>query len=201
MNPKAEIRNLIFDIGGVVVLNKEIDFTKFDRKYSLPKGTIKEIVNNCFKKMSVDKNFNLREYFQKNFSHLLNFKQYQEITKQLFRNERINNTLIHWIQKKRKKYTICLLTNNTVILKRLLKKKFKILDVFDYIFNSADIGLLKPDPKFFEYVLKKLKTKPKKCLFIDNNSRNIKAAKNLGFNVILFTNNKNFFKKISKFKL
>ena len=106
MASKSKIKYLIFDIGGVVVLSKKIDFTKFDRKWSLPNGTVKKIVDACFKKMSLDKNFNLRKYFKENFSHLLSFKQYQEVTNRLFQNERINKTLVFWIRRKRKKYII-----------------------------------------------------------------------------------------------
>jgi len=201
MNQKTKIKNLIFDIGGVVVLSKKVNFEKFDKKWSLPKGTVKEIIASCFEKMSLDKNFNLKKFFAKNFSHFLSFRQYQKVTNELFKRERVNKSLIHWIRKKKNKYTICLLTNNTAILKRLLKKKFKIYNNFDYIFNSAEIGLSKPDPKFFKYVLKKLKAKPKDCLFIDNNSRNIATAKNLGFFTIIFTTNKNFFRKILTFNL
>lgn len=149
MNKNVKIENLIFDVGGVIVFSKKIDFVKFDRKCSLPKGTVKKIVDSCFKKMSLDKNFNLRKYFKENFSHLLSFKQYKEITIQIFKNERINKSLIRWILRKRKKYTICLLTNNTAILKKLLKKKFKVFDVFDQIFDSAEVGFSKPDPNFF----------------------------------------------------
>jgi len=115
-----------------------------------------------------------------------------------FESERVNKSLISWIQRKKRNYLICALTNNTAILNRLLKKKFKIYHIFDYIFNSAKMGLAKPDPKFFKYVLKKLKTKPKECLFIDNNLENIKTAKNLGFSTIIFLNNRDFFKKIKK---
>jgi len=201
MNIKVKIENLIFDIGGVIVLSKKVNFTKFDKKWSLPKETVKEIVDSCFKKMSLDKNFRLRKYFSDNFSHLLTFKQYQEVTSKLFKNEKINKSLIYWIRKNRKKYTISLVTNNTAILKRLLKKKFKVFDDFDYIFNSAEIGLSKPNPNFFKYVLKKLKTKSKKCLFVDNNSKNVEVAKNLGFNTILFVTNKDFFRKIYNLNL
>lgn len=199
MSQKLKIKNLLFDIGGVIVLKKRINFTKFDKKWSLPKGTVKRIIDSCFKEMSLNQNFNLEKYLSDNFSHYLSFKQYQEVADQLFRRERINKSLINWIRKMRKEYNICLLTNNTAVLEKLLKKKFKIYNDFDYIFNSAEIGLSKPDSKFFKYVLKKLKAKPKECLFIDNNPDNIKAAKNLGFFTILFTTNKNFFKKVSNF--
>jgi epoxide hydrolase-like predicted phosphatase len=199
MNPKLKIKYLIFDIGGVIVLSKRVNLEKFDRKWSLPKGTVRNIVNSCFNRMSLDKNFNLRKYFSTNFSHLLSFNQYRKVATELFKNERINKSLVHWIRKKKNKYTICLLTNNTAILNRLLKKKFKIYQDFDYIFNSAEVGLSKPDPNFFKYVLKKLKAESKECLFIDNNPKNIKVAKTLGFFTILFINNKNFFKKISNF--
>jgi len=113
-----------------------------------------------------------------------------------FESERVNRTLVSWIKKKKKNYTICALTNNTAILDRLLKKKFKIYYIFDHIFNSAEMGLVKPNPKFFKYTLKKLKAKPKECLFIDNNPENIKAAKKIGFSVILFLTNKDFLEKI-----
>jgi epoxide hydrolase-like predicted phosphatase len=115
-----------------------------------------------------------------------------------FESERVNKFLTSWIRGKKKNYKICALTNNTAILNRLLKKKFKIYHIFDHIFNSAKMGLAKPDPKFFRYVLKKLKAKPKECFFIDNNPENIKTAKNLGFSTITFFNNRDFFKKIKK---
>jgi len=199
MSRKLKIKNLLFDIGGVIVLQKKVDFTRFDKKWSLPKGTVKEIVDFCFDKMSLSKDFNLKKYLSDTFSHYLSFKQYQEVTNQLFKSERVNKSLINWIRKNRKKYTICLLTNNTAILKRLLKKKFKIYQDFDFIFNSAEIGLSKPNTEFFKYVLKTLKTNPAQCLFIDNNPINVDVAKNLGFNAILFVTNKEFFRKISKF--
>jgi len=198
MSQKTKIKYLIFDIGGVIVLSKKIDFKKFDKKWFLPEGTVQNIINSCFKKMSLDKNFNLKKYFLDNFSYLLSFRQYKEVTNELFKSEKINKSLINWVFKKKEKYTICLLTNNTAILKRLLRKKFRIYQNFDYIFNSAEIGLSKPNDEFFRYVLKTLKTNPEQCLFIDNNPLNIEAAKNLGFNTILFTTNKCFFKKISK---
>lgn len=201
MNPKLKIKNLIFDMGGTIVLSKAVNLRKFDRKWSLPKGTVKKVVNDCFKKMSLDTNFNFKKYFLDNFFHLLNLDQYEKVTNELFKNEKINKSLIYWIRKKRKKYTISLLTNNTAILSRLLKKKFKIYNDFDYIFNSAEIGLLKPDPNFFKYALKKLKARPKECLLIDNNPRNIKVAKKLGFSTILFISNKNFLKKIADFNI
>jgi HAD superfamily hydrolase (TIGR01509 family) len=117
---------------------------------------------------------------------------------QTLKSERVNKSLVSWIQRRKKNYKICALTNNTAILNRLLKKKFKIYHLFDNIFNSAEINLSKPNPKFFKYVLKKLKAKPKGCLFIDNNLENIKTAKNLGFSTIIFLNNRDFFKKIKK---
>jgi len=149
--------------------------------------------------MSLNKKFNLKKYFLTNFSNLLSFKQYQEVITQVFKAERLNKSLIRWIRKNRKKYTICILTNNTTFLNRLLKKKFKIYNDFDYIFNSAEIALSKPTSLLFNFIIKKLKTKPKNCLFIDDNPTNIKVAKKLGFFTILFINNKKFFEEIRRF--
>ena len=190
-----KIKNLIFDIGGVIVLNKKVDFSKFDNKFSLPKGKAKEIVMGCFSKKMTDKNFDEKTFFQKNFSNSLNWKNYQKMLKEIFKNEKVNTSLLNWIEKRRKNYKIYLLTNNTAALHRLLREKFKIESIFDSVFNSAEIGLAKPDLEFFKYLLKKIGTSSEECLFVDDNPKNIKSAENIGFRAILFENNKKFLER------
>ena len=180
---KETIKNLIFNIEGVVVLKSKMNFSKFDRKFFLPLGASEKIVNLCFKESVTNKNFDIRDYFKRN-SSILTYKQYKEITRESYNKERINKTLVKWLLRKRKEYKIFLLTNNTIELKRILKNKFGITDIFNKVFNSAEIGLAKPDPRFFRYILKKIKSFPKECLFVDNNTENIKVARKLDFKVI-----------------
>lgn len=66
-------------------------------------------------------------------------------------------------------------------------------NIFDNVFLSNEIGLIKPNIEKYKYVLKKLDTKPKKCVFIDNKIKNLAPAKELGFIVIKF-------ESIEKFK-
>jgi epoxide hydrolase-like predicted phosphatase len=51
---------------------------------------------------------------------------------------------------------------------------------FDEIFESCKIGLRKPDPKVFQYVLDKLRVKPEEAIFVDDIGTNLKSAKSLG---------------------
>ena len=57
-------------------------------------------------------------------------------------------------------------------------------DLFEKAYYSFNIGLYKPDPAIFEYVLKDSGLVPEETLFIDDYITNIEAAKELGFKVI-----------------
>ena len=59
-------------------------------------------------------------------------------------------------------------------------------DIFDNIFLSNEIGLIKPDMEKYKYVVKKLDTSPKKCVFIDDKIRNLVPARDLGIIVIRY---------------
>jgi len=201
MNSKLKIKNIIFDIGGVIILRRKFNFSKFDRKLFLPKGTTKKTIDLIFKKSMLNRNFDIENFFRDNPQLPLTLKQYKGITKEFYGEEKINRVLVNWLRGKNKNYKVFLLTNNTIELNNLLKERFQIFDIFNYIFNSAEIGLAKPDPKFFEYILKKLKTKPEECLFVDNKKENIEVAKQLGFYTILFKNNKKFFEKTTKINI
>ncbi|MFX1259455.1 MAG: HAD-IA family hydrolase, partial [Promethearchaeota archaeon] len=65
--------------------------------------------------------------------------------------------------------------------------------IFDHIFLSTEIKLRKPDLEKYKYVLKKLDTSPKSCIFIDDKLTNIITARQLGMYVIRF-------ESIEKFK-
>ena len=198
---KQKIKNLIFDVGGVIILTKKVDFSKFDKMFSLRAGTMEKIVRTCFSKKMTDKDFDEKSFFEENFSHLLSWTDYQKILERIYKTEKTNKPLLNWIKKKKKTYKMFLLTNNTAALKPLLKEKFKIDHLFNFVFNSAEIGLAKPDPKLFEYLLKKIKTSPRECLFIDDKPENIEVARKIGFLSILFENNKKFLTKMRELGL
>lgn len=70
-------------------------------------------------------------------------------------------------------------------------------EMFDYVFLSNEIGLIKPDIEKYKYVLNKLDTKPKKCVFIDDKIRNLIPARELGIIVLRFESFEKFKKQLS----
>ncbi len=58
---------------------------------------------------------------------------------------------------------------------------------FDVVFNSARLGLAKPDPAAFLAVAQALGTKPARCLFVDDTVRNVEGARQAGMQAEPFT--------------
>ena len=109
-----------------------------------------------------------------------------------------NAMLLGWDDKKfefldqlRKKYKVFLLSNtNTLHLEwvgRDLKSKHGITDFetrfFDKTYYSYEIGLHKPDPAIYQYVLSDAGIKAEESVFIDDSMVNIQAAAALGIHV------------------
>jgi putative hydrolase of the HAD superfamily len=68
--------------------------------------------------------------------------------------------------------------------------KLKNINVHDFPFvNSALVGMRKPQPAFYKYLLKKFHLVPQECLFIDDRERNLKPAKQLGMHTYHYDQN------------
>jgi epoxide hydrolase-like predicted phosphatase len=65
---------------------------------------------------------------------------------------------------------------------------FHLEDYFEVIINSADVGVVKPDPRIYQAALEALKVKPVECIFIDDSSENVVGAEKLGIKGIVFQN-------------
>lgn len=59
---------------------------------------------------------------------------------------------------------------------RLILKQLNLLDLFDVIVDGNDVSKAKPNPEVFLIAAKKLKTKPKNCIVIEDAIAGIQAA-------------------------
>ncbi|KAA1064958.1 hypothetical protein PGT21_020206 [Puccinia graminis f. sp. tritici] len=91
------------------------------------------------------------------------------------------------------KYRVAALTNNFQLpagkteddQEALGLAPMEIKDLFHEFIESSQVGLRKPDPKFFEYASKLLNVRgPKEVVFFDDIGINLKAAEKLGINTI-----------------
>ena len=67
-----------------------------------------------------------------------------------------------------------------------ISKKYGYEMLFHSTLYSFEVAISKPDKKIYKILLEKLGSKPEECLFIDDDGKNITAAKELGMKTILF---------------
>ena len=87
-------------------------------------------------------------------------------------------------------YRLILLSNtNPFMMSWALTKDFdggtgSLDDYFDALYLSYRLGVMKPNPKFFQAVIDNEQILPEESLFVDDGPRNIEAASKLGFNAM-----------------
>jgi putative hydrolase of the HAD superfamily len=64
--------------------------------------------------------------------------------------------------------------------------KEKVVDVFDNITISAEVGVVKPEAKIFQIALEQAKVKAEEAVFVDDFLVNIEACEELGMQGVLF---------------
>lgn len=63
-------------------------------------------------------------------------------------------------------------------------------DIFDAVFASHKIGLSKPNPEFYGYILRSEGVIPQNAFFVDDTEVNVLSAERMGINAALFTDSK-----------
>lgn len=85
------------------------------------------------------------------------------------------------------KYQIYALTNWSAETFPIAQEKFDFLNWFDGIVVSGTERMKKPSPQFFQLLLDRYQLKADEVLFIDDNLRNVEAARKMGVESIQFT--------------
>jgi len=206
MEKNKKIKAIIFDVGGVLSLGESS--VKVGKRFN-PSGVHEQVIKAL--KISVDqyldaidKTYSLaiegkisRKKVLQIFSRNLKISKKKLIRLYLnsYRSHFKQNRLLfkHAFELKKKGYKIAVLSDQWYLSQEALMPK-NVYNKFNICLISCEQGMRKPNPDFYKLLLKKLKIKSSEGLFIDNQIWNIKSAKKLGLNTILFSTNDNLFK-------
>ncbi len=186
------IKNFIFDFGGVLY---QID----------PKRTVE-----AFKKVSGDPEFllKIKDLFRKHIAPLekgeISHDEFRERTRHEYKlnvddetfDKYWNITLIkmydHSIQevlKFKKLGRVILLSNtNPVHYNKFKDECSELFSLFEKLYFSFNLGMIKPQAEIFEYTLKDMDFKPGETVFIDDSESNIETASSLGIKTVHYKN-------------
>ena len=186
----AKIKNIIFDLGGVVLdIDENIVYKELEKLginvSELPQSKeFREIMS------KFDTGIYTAPTFRKKMKALLGL---EKMTDQKF--DSIWNAMlldiprerIEAIEQIKKHYKIFLMSNTNEIHYDLYVRDLQLrfgYNEFDALFNKSYFSfaehLEKPDPRFFELILDHEKLNAEETLFIDDTAANIKVAKALG---------------------
>ena len=186
----VKIKNIIFDLGGVILDIDETIVYKELEKMGISTSELaqsKEFIDIMSK---FDTGIYTAPTFRKKTKTLLG---QEKMTDQRF--DAIWNAMlldiprerIEAIEKVKKHYKIFLMSNSNVIHYDLYVRDLQLrfgYHEFDELFNKSYFSfaehLEKPDPRFFELILDHEGLLPEETLFIDATAANIKVAKSLG---------------------
>lgn len=101
--------------------------------------------------------------------------------------DRLDNDLIQWIASLRPRFKTGLLSNAGPDASISLRARYpRMLEPFDTVIFSGEVGLVKPDPAIFHLILNRLGVEPDQSVFIDDFKKNIQTAQMVGLHTIWF---------------
>ena len=189
-----QIRNIIFDLGGIFI---NIDFAKTEQAFA-DLGITN--FNSFFTQHHASELFELLETGKISPGEFCNAFR-TETAIQLTDEQIITawNALlldfpkerILWLLEIRKKYKVFLFSNTNQIHYEAFMAGFRTQTGFDDFnslfikaYYSQEMGLRKPYPESFNYILREQQLSPAETLFIDDTLKNIEGAKAVGLYTI-----------------
>ena len=180
------IKTIIFDFGDIFInLNKQKEIDEF-KKLGLD-GPNEELIqlNDSFERGKITE----LEFIQ-GFQKYLPNADIHDIRKAW--NSIIGEFPLYrleFLQKLKTKYRLFLLTNTDAMhisrFEHMAGISFfsDFYQCFEKVYYSFEMGMRKPEPEIFSYILKKHDLSPKRTLFVDDKKENTDAAATLGINV------------------
>lgn len=197
------IKAILFDSGGVIV-DQKLWFEGLNKIFR-PKDKKKFWHKINIEAIPLCRNLISEGAFWEKITKLNN-KDIQKIPKNLWRQgyenlTKVRHDILAIAKKLKVRYRVGIVSNSIAYHERINRKR-GIYNLFDAVILSHKVGITKDNKRIFFLAAKKLKVKPKECIFIDDVKDFVNVAKSVGMKGIVFKNTKQVesdLKKLIKF--
>lgn len=189
--------SIFWDFGGVITSSPFEAFNLFEKENNIPLDFIRKVnstnpFNNAWAQLEESK-ISLKEF------DLLFAKESKQLGREILGREvlsllqgTIRPRIVAAIKKfKELGFLQACLTNNFDSGDRDISalddkndERLKIMDLFDFVIESKEVGVRKPSDEFYELALTITKAIPEKTIFLDDLGINLKPAKLLKISTI-----------------
>ncbi len=188
-------RAILFDIGGVLVRTEDpAPRQRLAQQYGLSREGLENLVFGSPVSLAAERGEASEEdvwQFVRRSLHL-NEAALVEFKRDFWAGDRLDQTLVAWLAKKRSHFRIGLLTNCwsreplTYYSTLLGLPDHSLAGAVDAVVSSAQVGVRKPHPRIFEAILQVLGVPPGESIFVDDFLENVEGARALGMTGIHF---------------
>lgn len=172
------MKAIVLDMYGVIVKQTGDDFVPYVQR-TFPNLNIEEIHTPWFKA-------DIGEITSLEVWEALGFQgDLEKIEKEYLDTIELSDGFIDFIEKVKGKYKLAIISNDSGRWSKYLREKFDINKFFDVISISGDLKIQKPDERIFLLTTTKLGVNAEDCIYVDDRTGNLKAAKKVGMKPIL----------------
>jgi putative hydrolase of the HAD superfamily len=186
------IRAALFDFGGVLTSSPFEAFAAYEEANSLPPGFLRRV-------NATDPDANAWAHLERSAISMDEFAERFAAESRALGHEvdgravlailggELRPAMVEAVRRCGERLTTGLLTNNFVVADRAADPASPmagVLSLFDAVIESREVGVRKPDPRFYELACERLAIGPDEAVFLDDLGVNLKPARALGMTTI-----------------
>jgi epoxide hydrolase-like predicted phosphatase len=185
------IRAIFFDIGGVLVrTNDRTPRTRLATRLGTTYDALVDLIWGGERGRQAQRGEISAEEQWINACRVLKWplEQVQDLESEFFAGDGLDMTLVDYIRSLHTRYRTGIISNALSNVRSAIEKKWDIADAFDALILSAEVGLMKPDPRIFYTALAALGAAPAEAVFVDDFAENVAGAQAVGMFAVQFFN-------------
>ncbi|GHO63006.1 haloacid dehalogenase [Ktedonobacter sp. SOSP1-52] len=185
------IRAVIFDIGGVLLLETPEDLAmKWTRRLGLKDGEFMQLLvaSGVIGPANVGAITEEELWGRLGMIYHLDDDQLREFRDDNWAMQEPNMKLIHFLESLRPRYKLATLSNDWPGAREQQNRMFQLEEMLgiEVMLYSCEEGMQKPDTDFYLLACERLGVHPEEVVFIDDREQCVKGAQRVGMKAILF---------------